>query len=147
MNLFESFYAGLYYSRKKEGMTVSGSPFSGNLLLAISLFMLTASILGMLALAFPSLGDAFSGLLKDTFGRKGGKRIGKIIAIFGVALFYPFVRYTVGTDYNYQKIIRSCDALSEEEFQKVAKKGTTFMGISLGIWVIPVAIVLIKTYA
>lgn len=65
MNLFESFYASLYHSRKKE--------------------------------------RPFSDLLKDIFGKRGGRAIGKIIARIGAALFYPFVRYTVGTDSNYKK--------------------------------------------
>ncbi|MFK8008778.1 MAG: hypothetical protein AB8H03_20630 [Saprospiraceae bacterium] len=146
MDLFESFYATLYHSRKREDLPVSDSPFTGNLVLAISLFMLTASILGILILTFPSLGDAFSDWLKDTFGRNGGRTISRILVVFGIALFYPLVRCTVGTDFNYRKIIRDCDSMSEEEFKKASKKGAIFMRVSLGLWVIPVMIFLIKTF-
>lgn len=140
MNYFESFYASLYYSRKKNNMPAAETPLTANILMAVALFVFVASIIALLALTFPDLGDWITDLLKDTFGRSAGRTIGRLLAIVGIALFYPIVRFTVGTDAKYHAIINACDEMSEEEFKQVSNKGAIFMGVCLGIWVIPMII-------
>ena len=140
MNYFESFYASLFYSRKNHGTPAAPTPFNGNLLLSISLFVFVASIIGILVLIFPEIGDSIEDMLKDIFGRRRGKTIGRFLAIIGIALFYPFVRYTIGTPSKYQKIMSDCEKMSGEELKKVSRKGTIFVAVTLGSWIIPMLI-------
>ena len=140
MNYFESFYASLFYSRKNNGMPAASTPLNGNILLSVSLFVFVASVIGMAILIFPGIGEAIEDLLKDTFGRSGGRTIGRFLAIIGIALFFPFVRFTIGTPKNYQRIMSDCEKMSEEEWKEVSKKGTLFMAITLGSWIIPMVI-------
>ena len=126
-------------------MPSAPTPFNGNLLLSISLFVFVASVIGILILIFPEIGESIEDILKDTFGRRGGRTMGKFLAILGIAMFFPFVRYTIGTPKNYQRIMDDCKNMSDEELKEVSKKGTWFVAITLGSWIIPMLIWGIKS--
>ena len=145
MNYIASFYASLYDSRVKANQPASESPLNGNIILSLCLIMLIGSLIVTISLLFPGFGDVFEDLLKDIFGRRLGRTMGKFLVIIGLLIFFPIIRFTVGTDANFQKNLADFRALSESEQDKVSKKGAWFIGLTLGSFVLPLLVWLIMS--
>lgn len=107
--------------------------------------MFIGSLLVTIAILAPDFGEAIDDLLKDIFGRKMGRNVGRLIVVFGILIFYPIIRYTVGTDANYNRITERFKALSEDQQKKVDIKGAWFFGITLGSFILPLLIYGIKS--
>lgn len=145
MNLFESLYASLYDARIKGNQPAGDSPLSANIVMSLCLIVFVGSVIIMLGLIFPGFGDGAEDLLKDIFGRRLGRSVGKLLVILGLLIFYPIVRFTIGTPARYKKIKTDFTGLPETEQQQVARKGTWFLGVTLGSFVLPLLVWLIKS--
>lgn len=145
MTLFESFYASLYDSRVKANMPASESPLNGNIILSLCLIVSIGSLIMLLGMIFPGFGEGMEDLLKGIFGRRMGKTIGQLLVIIALLIFYPIARLTVGTPARYKKTLATFQALPEGEQQQVAKRGAWFMGVTLGSFVLPLLVWLIKS--
>ena len=145
MNLIDSFYASLYDSRVKSNQPAGESPVSANIVLSLCLIVFIGSVIGLIVLFFPDAGDAFEDLLKDVFGRRQGRAIGQLFVIFGIAVFYPIIHFTVGTKERYMRTRSEFRTLPEEKQKQVSRKGAWFVGLTLGSFVVPLLIWMIKS--
>lgn len=138
MNILSTLYANLYHDRIKEGLSVSGSPVTGNMVLTCCLTMALLSSFFVIYLLFPSIADTTEGFLKSIFGRGLGRTIGRIMAILLVLIIYPIVSYTIGSQANYDKTISTYESFSVARKNQIAKRGGLFMYCTLGVIVIPI---------
>lgn len=140
MNYLEAFYASLYDSRLKANQPAGPSPLSANIVLSLCLIVFIGSAVGTLALLFPGFGDGVEDLLRDIFGRQYGRTAGRLLVMIGLLVFFPLIRFTVGTPRNYQRIQAEFRVLPEAEQKIVSRRGAWFTGITLGAFVIPLVI-------
>ncbi len=78
----------------------------------------------------PDFADAFADSIKDVFGRKNGRALGKIVAVIPFLIFLPLVRYTLGTQKSYQSTINQFENQSKDSQRKISRRGLIFAIVS-----------------
>lgn len=137
MNVIKSLYASQYYELKKKGKEET-SLQNGVVLTTLALLVNFFTVVLLMILISPDIGDFFEDLIEDIFGRSSGRSIGRIIAIIPFGIIYLIVKYTSGRQANYDRTIEEFETLSEDQQKQVAKKGMYYFVGSL----IAVAIIL-----
>ena len=145
MKLFGPFYAALCYSRRQKGLPISDTPFDGNLLLALSMFMLVGSSIATVALLFPAVQQVVLDITASLFGKEAGHVAGKIAAFGGVFFFYWIAKTMVGTEAKYQRLMDDCEIMSLEELKQLSRKGAWMYAFMLGSVIVPILIWYIKS--
>ncbi len=143
MNIFESVYCYFYQARIDEGHLPSTSPANGNIILSLSIAMILLTIVLLLAFISPDLGANMEDFFQDTFGRSSGKTIAKIIMIPLIALLFLIIKFTIGTQSNFDKMISRYRALGETDQKLVANNGKIFFIVSMASVVLPILLHLI----
>ncbi len=133
----EAIYAFLHHGRQKENRRLNEKPTSPNIVLTVCFVMLTMAVFFTLVLIFPSIGNGIEGFLKDLFGRSLGRAIGKLLAFSLIAIIYPIVKYTIGTQENYLRLKEIYLNLPPEEQTLAAKKGARFFYLCLASLIVP----------
>lgn len=135
MNVFQALYCNQYYELKPKGKEAAAR-VNSNRLLGISLSINLILLVVLLMLASPDFTDAFGDLVRDVFGRRQGRTVGKIIALVPFVIFLPLVQFTIGTQSNYDKLIVKFEALSDVEQKAISNKGLYyFIASMLGVFV------------
>ena len=129
MNVFKALYANQYYELKPKGKA-SAARSNGSRLLGICLaidFLLLAVIVMAIS---PDLADAFEDLIKDIFGRRQSRTVGKVVVLIPFLIFLPLVHFTLGTRSGYDRIIKEFESLSADQQKQPSKKGLVFAIVS-----------------
>ncbi|MFK7947589.1 MAG: hypothetical protein AB8G11_08370 [Saprospiraceae bacterium] len=122
MNWLESVYCYTQYERLQQGESITYSSQNGNVLLTVSLLILIHGTLFMLIMIFPSVLLVLSDITKT---------IGEIIIAISIALIYPIISRTIGSQTNFERITESFLKMSSEEQAKTSKKGVLFFSLSM----------------
>lgn len=133
----ETIFAFLHHGRQKENKPLAKIPRTANVVLTVCFVMLIMSVFFTLILISPSLGNGIEDFLEDVFGRTSGRAIGKILAILIMALVYPVIKYTIGTQENFNRLKNIYLGLLPEEQALAAKKGARFFYLCLASLAVP----------
>lgn len=142
MNVLKALYANQYYELKpkgKEGAARSNGTRILGICLAID-FLLLAVIVMVIS---PDLADAFSDLIKDIFGRRQGRTVGKVVVLIPFLIFLPLVHYTLGSPSGYERTINEFESLPAEQQKQISKKGLVFAIVSFANMFVATALALI----
>jgi len=142
MNVFQALYCNQYYELKPKGKEAAAR-INSNRLLGISLSINLILLVVIIMVFSADLTDAFSDLVRDIFGSRQGRTIGKIIALIPFLIFLPLVQYTIGTQTNYNKLIARFESFSPYEQKAVSTKGLYYFIASMVGLFIAVALALI----
>ena len=132
MNLLKSVYCNQYYELKPKGKGHAARA-NGTGLVTIGLIVNFFTVLLLAITISPDLGKYLQGVFIDMVGRQSGKGMGQTLAFLVVMFIYPWVKFTMGTQQNYQQTIDAFEKLSAEEQLQVSKKGLQYFIISLGL--------------
>lgn len=138
MSILESIYCYLQYEKIKEGKPVSYDVRTGNTLTALSLVMLIFGAFFWIITISPDAADTMEDFLKAIFGRTVGKAIGQFLMIFLLAIAYPIIIKTIGTQDNFERITEAFLKMPQDEQEKIAKKGSTFFIFSIIFMIVPI---------
>lgn len=142
MNLLQALYCNQYHELKPKGKAYAGRA-NGTGLVTVALLLNTFELLFLIAIIYPPFADGVGDLIIDIFGRRNGRGVGKILALIPFLIIFPIVKYTLGRDDNYNRLIERFEALRPEEQERVSKKGLYYFFVSLGLLVIPLLYVFI----
>ena len=142
MNIFQALYCNQYYELKPKGKEAAAR-INANRLLGISLSLNFISLVVLIMVISPDFADAFGDLIRDIFGQRQGRTVGKIIALVPFLIFMPLVQFTMGIQTRYDQLISRFDALSSSEQKSVSNKGLYyFIASMVGIFA-AIALILI----
>ena len=125
MNFFQCLLCNQYLEIYKRGGNVRKSQIN---MLLLSTVLITLSII----LAFIIYDHFYPGFLIKYFGsaRLRGKDTGRLLgAVMGVVVFI-FLKLTIGTKRWYDDTIEQFNSKSEEEQERIAKKGLRYFVIA-----------------
>ena len=142
MNVLKALYCNQYYELKPKGKEVSART-NGTRLLTISVSLNIILVVLVIMVLSDGFADAFSDTIKDVFGRRRARSVGKIVALIPFLLSYPFIRYTLGREETYDKLIQSFGQLSPEKQKETSKKGlyyfiASLIGFAVAMALIPI---------
>lgn len=109
-----------------EGHPPSKNATTGNIVAAITIFLYVTSIFLLLMAIIPDFADSMEDFVEDIFGRKSGKAVGQLVALLGIALVFPLLKFTIGSEKNFKKTISRYEQLEGEEKTMAAFKGLMF---------------------
>lgn len=136
MNLFQSLYCNQYHDLKKQGKE-SAAYKNGNVLLTVALFCNVVTVVILLSLLSGAFAHYMGGAIRDVFHGSSGRLVGRTIAILGLVVIFPIVKFTIGKKENFDKTIALFEALPEAEQEAISKRGLIyFFGSIIGAVVI-----------
>ncbi|MCB9235157.1 MAG: hypothetical protein H6581_26110 [Bacteroidia bacterium] len=143
MNLLQAVYCNQYYELNPKGKGPAARQ-NGNMLVTVALVFNFFTLMVLLAVLVPGFAHFWDHLFRDLFGDLGGRTIGRIIAAVPLALCYPLVRFTLGTQEKFDQMIQTYEGLDPEEQKRISNRGMIYFFVSLGVVVIPVIILVLR---
>lgn len=137
MNIFKALYCNQYYELKPKGKGAAART-NGTRLLAVGIALNIITIVIFMMIFSEDFTDAFGDMITDVFGRRSGRSIGRVVALIPFLIALPLVRYTLGTESNYNALIAEFESLSPEEQKQVSQKGLYYFIISMGAIILAV---------
>ncbi|WP_406684624.1 DUF3784 domain-containing protein [Seonamhaeicola sp. MEBiC1930] len=125
MNVFKALYCNQYYELEPQGKADTAKKM-GTVLNAVAIMLILLSIFFLLLTFVPDFERELNKMFKSAFGRRSGRAVGKFVGLAIVALAFPVIRYTLGTEKSYQNIIAEFKSKSAEEQAQISKKGLQF---------------------
>ena len=142
MDILRKLYWNQYVELREKGKE-SVARKQGTVLATIALALYLLGTVFLIVTILPDAMDWMEDIVKDIFGRRGGRTAGKIIAVIPFILFYGVIKLTLDRETAYDKIIYDHGLLSEEEQHKASEQGKIFFFISVGYFVITMLIFMI----
>lgn len=145
MNVFKALYCNQYYELEPKGKADTAKKM-GTILNAVAIMLILLSIFFLLVVIIPDFDRALNKMFKSAFGRRSGRAVGKFIGLIIVALAFPIVRYTLGTERSYNKTINEFKSKSAQEQEAISKRGLKFfinVAIFLGVSFLAVVVKLV----
>jgi len=145
MNLLASIYCNQYFELKKKGKEASAR-YNGTILTTFALVLILFAIYIFMVTFFPDVEKEMNRFVRKTVGRTSGRMFGKILALVLMVIAYLSIRFTLGTEKRYQKIVQTFEKLPVSNQKQISKKGLqTFIAAIIFIGIALLAL-LIKTY-
>lgn len=135
MNIFKALYCNQYYELKPKGKGAAART-NGTRLLAVGIALNIITIVVFMMIFSGYFTDAFGDMVTDIFGRRSGRSLGRVIALIPFLIALPLIRYTLGTEANYNTLIAGFESLSPEEQKRVSTKGLYYFIISMGAFIL-----------
>ncbi len=142
MDILRKLYWNQYVELREKGKE-SVARKQGTVLVTIALALYLLGTVFLIVTILPDAMDWMEDLVKDIFGRRGGRTAGKIIAVIPFILFYGIIKLTLDRETAYNKVIYDHGLLTEEEQLKASEQGKIFFFISVGYFVITMLIFMI----
>lgn len=140
MTFLEALYGSQYHEIQQRGGDGNKARFNGNLLLAV-MILLGIIILFLTAIKFvPGFNETITRQVRDLFGYRSGKTIGRLLALPFFFLLFWAVQQTTGNAANFKKQVDCFLAYPEEIKKQGNKKILLPFFILLGIVMILVLI-------
>jgi hypothetical protein len=131
MNLLQSLYCNQYLELKQQGKE-SAANKNGNVIATVSLFCNVVTVLMLLSVLSNFFADYMGDAIRNVFHGSSGRMVGRLIAIIGLALTFPIVKFTVGKKEYFDKTIATFEALPEAEQKAASKRGLIYFFGSIG---------------
>ena len=131
MNLLQSLYCNQYLELKQQGKE-SAANKNGNVIATVCLFCNVITVLLLLSVLSNVFADYMGDTIRNVFHGSSGRMTGRLIAIIGLVLIFPIVKFTVGRKENFDKTIATFEALPEAEQKAVSKRGLIYFFGSIG---------------
>lgn len=145
MNIFKAIYCNQYFELKQKGKEVQAR-YNGTILTSIALVLILFGTYIFLITWFPDIERAINRAIRKVVGRTTGRMMGKLIAFVFMVISYVVIRWTIGTQRNYEQLITTFDKMPIHDQEKISKKGLkAFIGTIVFI-VISLIGLLVKTY-
>ena len=142
MNVFKALIANQYYELKPKGKEAAARVNGARILgICLSINLILLAVIAMVI--SPDLADAFGDLIKDVFGRRQGRTVGKIVVLIPFLIFLPLVHFTLGSESGYQRTIEEFEAFSADQQKRISKKGLVFAIVSFANLFVATALALI----
>lgn len=138
MSRLESIYCYLQHERIKQGQPISYSNVTGNIIVSLCIAMIIFGGIFLISTISPTVADMGEDLMKDIFGRTAGKKIGQLLLIMMLAIIYPIISKTIGTQENFEHITAEFLKTPKDEQKIVAKKGSRFFIFSVIFMIVPI---------
>lgn len=142
MDILRKLYWNQYVELKEKGKHAVARK-QGTVLVTIALSLFLLGTVFLIVTIFPDAMDWMEDLIKDIFGRRTGRTVGKIIAVIPFAIFYGIIKVTMDREAVYDRIIYDYGLLSEEEQFKASEQGKKFFFVSVGFFVITMILFMI----
>ena len=142
MNVFQALYCNQYFELKPKGKEAAAR-INSNRLLGISLSVNLILLVLVIMVFSADFTDAFSHLVRNIFGRRQGRTVGKIIALIPFLIFLPLVQYTIGTQSNYDQLIARFESFSPEQQKSISNQGLYYFIASMVGLFVAVALALV----
>lgn len=142
MDILKKLYWNQYVELKEKGKE-SVARKQGTILVTIALALYLLGTVFLIVTIFPDAMDWMEDLVKDIFGRRTGRTVGKIIAVIPFALFYGIIKLSLDREVVYDKVIYDFGLLPEEEQHKASEQGRNFFFVSVGYFVITMILFMI----
>lgn len=121
MTFLQALYGTQYRDLANNGREVAKGRMNGNLFLTAYAIVFFFVLLMTVMLIFPSVSRSLTASLHYFLGYTSGKTMGKILALPFMAIIYFIVVKMVGTEPNYNRLVKEFYRLPEEE-QALANK-------------------------
>ncbi len=121
MTFLQALYGTQYRDLANNGREVAKGRMNGNLFLTAYAIVFFFVLLMTVMLIFPSVNRSLTASLHYFLGYTSGKTMGKILALPFMAIIYFIVVKMVGTEPNYNRLVKEFYRLPEEE-QALANK-------------------------
>ncbi|MEM6686386.1 MAG: hypothetical protein AAF617_11440 [Bacteroidota bacterium] len=145
MNILASIYCNQYFELKKKGKEARAR-YNGTILTTFALVIVLFASYILMITFFPDAEKEVNRFVRKTVGRTSGRMFGKILAGVLMIVSYLSIRYTLGTEKNYQKMIQTFEQLPVSSQEQISKKGLqTFIATIIFIGIALLAL-LLKTY-
>lgn len=135
MTLLQSLYCNQYLDLKKQGKEYAANK-NGNVTATVSLFCNVITVLFLLSVLSNVFADYMGDAIKNIFQSSSGRMTGRIIALIGLVLIFPIVKFTIGKKENFDKTIATFETLNEAEQNAISKRGLLYFFGSIGAAVI-----------
>lgn len=142
MNVLQALYCNQYYELKPKGKEAAAR-VNGNRLLGIALAFNFILLIVLAMLASPDFADAFGDVVRDIFGRRQSRMVGKIIALIPFLIFLPLVQFTIGRQSTYDQLIDRFESMTESDKKQISKKGLVYFIASMLGFVAAVVLALV----
>ncbi|WP_420385368.1 hypothetical protein [Roseivirga sp.] len=130
MNILQALYCNQYYELKPKGKEAAAR-VNGNRLLGIALAFNFILLVILTMLASPDFTDAFSDMVRDIFGRRQSRTVGKLIALIPFLIFLPLVQFTIGRQSTYDRLIARFELMPESNKKQISRKGLVYFITSM----------------
>lgn len=138
MNLLQALYCNQYHELKPKGKADLAIK-NGTALTTIALVLNLLTIVFLLVLLVPDFADFMEDLMKDIFGRRRGRTIGMLIAGIPFLLLYPAIRFTMGRNASFERLVARFEDLPEARQEAISRRGKLYFFVSLGAIFVPIA--------
>lgn len=137
MNILQLIYCYAYQSAEDQNSNTDPRK-TGTIMASVLLLMW---LLSTAFLLLPlGLGELLMDGLQSIMGRSTGKTIGQVLALLLFLLLYPIIKYTIGSESSYLKIIEEYLSIDKEVRGETAAKGLSALIISCVIFVASIII-------
>ena len=142
MNALKALYCNQYYELKPKGKEASARD-NGTRLLTVSVALNIIFLVVLMMVFSEGFVDAFEDILKDIFGRRRSRSLGKFVALIPFLISYPLIRYTLGRQESYDSLIEYFDQLSPDAQKRISKKGLNYFIASMIGFAVAFALIMI----
>ena len=130
MNIFKTIYCRQYHKLKPHG-TSRIIRNNGNNLIAIAMAALFFVLMIIVVGFSPSIETNLQRWLDRTFPAAFNTNVWLVFALVPLFLFYWILRFTWGTEESYQTLISRFKLMTQEEQEKIARRGKYVFPASL----------------
>ncbi len=131
MNLLQCLYCNQYLDLKKQGKEYAANT-NGNIVVTVSLFCNVMTVIFLFSVLSGPFADLMGDTVKNAFQNDNGKMVGRMIGIIGLAMIFPFVKFTIGKKENFDKTIAVFESMTEAEQNATSKRGLVYFFGSIG---------------
>jgi len=144
MNPLKLIYSSLYYDFKKRGNT-DNTRANGTLISTISIFLLLFSgfLLGIIYI--PNFEQKATQFLIHIFNDKTVvKGLSQLFLVLAFGIIYIIIKYTIGTENAYRKIIEEFNLLTVEQQKRIKKRANPYILTPIILFIITMIILMNK---
>lgn len=130
MNFIDSLYCNQHFELKEKGKEHLARA-NGNALVAIALALNVFALFAFAMLVSPDVLDWFSDAVRDIFGRRTGRSVGKFLALIPFLITVPLSRLVLGSPKRYQKLIANFESLDLTAQFTISNRGKWYFFSSM----------------
>ena len=135
MNFIETIYCSQYYEMKKSGRDPQKGRLNGTLLSAVVIML---GLVGIVLAANKFIGSHLLNSLPSL--GFSGKFIGRIVAVVLLIAIGGTLRFTIGSQVNYNKKMLEWEQLPVEVLEQTVKSSLKIFGITFGVFLLVMVI-------
>lgn len=134
MKLLKGLYWNVYYELREKGKSTASVRSTGTLLVALALLLNAFVILILWNAVWPEVGEFIDDLLKDLFGRRQGRVIGKFVGAASLGFFYAIAWLAWGREQGYRGLIEEFNRLTDHEQRAASNASLPYFIGSIGLF-------------